>query len=61
LSVLAIDYVNDQCDVVVQSRWPGGPPDAFVRHVAGRFAERAWQLRRDALRPAYPPPLRAVA
>jgi hypothetical protein len=43
--VVAIDYVNDQCDVDVRSRWPGAPPDDVVRHVAGRFAEEAWRLR----------------
>lgn len=45
LPVVAIDYVNDQCDVDVQSRWPGAPPDDAVRHVAERFAEEAWRLR----------------
>jgi len=48
LPVLAIDYVNDQCDVDVQSRWAGAPPDDLVRHVAGRFAEEAWRLRQRA-------------
>jgi hypothetical protein len=46
--VVAIDYVNDQCDVDVQSRWAGGPPDELVRHVAGRFAEEAWRLWQQA-------------
>jgi hypothetical protein len=40
-AVLAIDYVNDQCDVDVQSRWLGAPPDNTVRHLAERFAEAA--------------------
>jgi hypothetical protein len=48
--VLAIDYLNDQCDVDVQSRWPGAPPDDVVRHVAERFAEEAWRLRQRAAR-----------
>jgi hypothetical protein len=48
--VVAIDYVNDQCDVDVQSRWPGAPPDDVVRHVADRFAEEAWRLRQRAAR-----------
>ena len=43
--VMAIDYVNDQCDVDVRSRWAGAPPDEVVRHVAGRFAEEAARLR----------------
>ncbi len=50
--VVAIDYLNDQCDVDVQSRWPGAPPDDVVRHVARRFAREAWRLRQAALRPA---------
>lgn len=41
--VVAIDYVNDQCDMDVQSRWLGAPPDAVVRHVAERFARLAWE------------------
>jgi hypothetical protein len=49
--ILAIDPVNDQCDVDVQSRWPGAPPDDVVRRIAERFAERAWQLRQQTLRP----------
>ena len=48
LSLVAIDYVNDQCDVDVQSRWLGGPPDSFVRHVAERFAETA-RARKNCL------------
>jgi hypothetical protein len=43
--VVAVDYVNDQCDVDVQSRWPGGTPDVVVQHVAARFAEAAWLCR----------------
>lgn len=39
----AIDYVNDQCDLRVQSQDPSAPPDAVVRHLAGRFAELAWR------------------
>jgi hypothetical protein len=50
-SVLAIDPVNDQCDVDVQSRWAGAPPDEAVRRIAMRFAEKAWHLRQRALRP----------
>jgi hypothetical protein len=42
---VAIDYINDQCDVDVQSRWPGAPPDAIVRQVAERFADAAWSYR----------------
>jgi hypothetical protein len=50
--VVAIDYLHDQCDVDVQSRWPGAPPDEVVCHVARRFAREAWRLRQAALRPA---------
>src|SRR5262249_20761621 len=48
--LVAIDYVIDQCDVDVQSRWPGAPPDAVVRHVAERFAEEAAAGRRERVR-----------
>jgi hypothetical protein len=41
LPVVAIDYVNDQCDVDVQSRWLGAPPDGVVRYLAERFADAA--------------------
>ncbi len=58
--LLAIDYLNDQCDVDVQSRWPGAPPDRYVQHVAERFAEEAWRLRQSKLRPAAPVYLRAA-
>ena len=51
-AVLAVDPVNDQCDVDVRSRWPGAPPDAVVRHVAGRFAEAAWLCKQTMRRRA---------
>jgi hypothetical protein len=47
--VVAIDYLNDQCDVDVQSRWPGAPPDDVVRHVARRFAREAARRRTGAV------------
>jgi hypothetical protein len=59
--VVAIDPVNDQCDVDVQSRWPGAAPDETVRRIAARFAERAWQLRQRTLRPASRHSYRAAA
>jgi hypothetical protein len=59
--VLAIDGVSDRCDLAVQGRWPGGLPDAFVRRVAGRFAEEAWRLRRLSLRPECLAPCPAAA
>ena len=43
--VLAIDYLNDQCDVDVQSRWAGAPPDDVVRGYACRFARTAWEIK----------------
>src|SRR5262249_21281983 len=46
--VVAIDYINDQCDLDVQSRWPGAPPDDVVRDVAWRFAAAAWQRRQQS-------------
>jgi hypothetical protein len=58
--VLAVDPVNDQCDVDVQSRWPGAVPDEVVRHVARRFAERAWRLRQRTIRPQTAPPYRVA-
>jgi hypothetical protein len=39
--LVLIDYINDQCDVDVQSRWPGAPPDEFVAQIANRFADAA--------------------
>ena len=43
--VLAIDYLNDQCDVDVQSRWAGAAPDEVVRAYANRFAHTAWEIK----------------
>jgi hypothetical protein len=43
--VVAIDYLNDQCDVDVQSRWLGAPPEGLVRQVAELFVAAAWQCR----------------
>jgi hypothetical protein len=60
-AVLAIDPVNDQCDVDVRSRWPGAPPDAAVRHVAGRFAEAAWLCKQTTPPARRPEPLRQGA
>ncbi len=53
--VLAIDYVNDQCDVIVQSQWPGGLPDLVVRRLAGHFAAEALRVRQATLRPMLMP------
>ncbi|HZU36526.1 MAG TPA: hypothetical protein VFA18_11485, partial [Gemmataceae bacterium] len=59
--VLAIDYVNDQCDVDVQSRWLGAPPDAAVYHLADRFAQAAASEKRRLAVPARPLRLFAAA
>jgi hypothetical protein len=45
--VVAIDYWNDQCDVDVQSRWPGAAPDGVVAYVAERFAAAAAGVRSE--------------
>jgi hypothetical protein len=60
-AVVAIDCVNDPCDGDVQSRWPGGTPDAVVRHVAGRFAEAAWLCRHTSIPARAGEPLRRTA
>jgi hypothetical protein len=59
--VVAIDYLNDQCDVDVQSRWLGAPPDAVVRHLAERFAEAAWRQRQILRLQATHSPARSIA
>jgi hypothetical protein len=51
LPVLAIDYINDQCDVDIESRWAASAPDDVVYHLAHHFADAAWQVRRAGLRP----------
>jgi hypothetical protein len=59
--VVAIDYINDQCDVDVQSRWLGAPPDDVVHHAAERFAEAAWERRQTLPLPATFPFFRRTA
>ena len=34
---VAIDYINDQCDMSVQSETPSGVPDNIVEYVAEKF------------------------
>ncbi len=43
---LAIDYVNDPCDMTVQSLSHCGVPDRLVEHMAERFTEAAWRVAR---------------
>ncbi len=38
---IAIDYVNDQCDMTVKSQKPDGVPDDIVEHIAKRFVRIA--------------------
>jgi hypothetical protein len=52
--LVAVDYLNDQCDLDVRSRTPGAPPDDFVQGLAWRLAELAWALRQHS----YSAPLR---
>ena len=60
--VLAIDYLNDQCDVDVQGRWAGAAPDDAVRGCARRFARTAWEVKQaKAGRPEGVVPLRMAA
>ena len=43
---LAIDYVNDPCDMTVQSHSHCGVPDAVVRHIAERLVDTAWRIKK---------------
>jgi oligoendopeptidase F len=40
---LAVDYVNDQIDLRLQSQAPDGVPDAIVQDICRRLAELVWQ------------------
>ena len=42
-----IDYVNDQCDMTMQSHSHCGLPDDIVQHIAQRFVDAAWRIRKD--------------
>ena len=41
----AIDYVNDPCDVTVQTHSHCGVPDRVVQHIAERLVEGAWRVK----------------
>lgn len=41
---VAIDYVNDQCAIVQQSKKKDGVPDDLIVHLASRIVEKAWQF-----------------
>jgi hypothetical protein len=43
---LAIDYVNDPCDMTVQSQSHAGVPDAVVCHIAERIVDAAWRIKK---------------
>jgi hypothetical protein len=47
---VAIDYMNDQCDVSSQSHRPAGVPDELLLLLARRIAEKAWQWVRGSVR-----------
>lgn len=59
--VVAIDYVNDQCDVDVQSRWLGAPPDGVVYYLAEQFAAAALKQREATAAPDTAARLRLAA
>lgn len=39
---VAIDYMNDQCAIVPQSKKQDGVPDDLIVHMAARIVEKAW-------------------
>jgi hypothetical protein len=45
-TLVAVDYVNEVCDMRLQSVHTDGVPDAVVTAVARQLARRAWQLSR---------------
>lgn len=38
---VAVDYLNDECDLRPKSHWPVGLPDELVRRVAQLLAQKA--------------------
>jgi len=38
---VAVDYLNDECDMHPKSYWPSGVPDELVRHVALLMVHKA--------------------
>jgi hypothetical protein len=43
---VAIDYVNDPCDMTVQSASHAGVPDAVVGRIAERLVDGAWRIKK---------------
>ncbi|MHC4219057.1 MAG: ATP-grasp domain-containing protein [Planctomycetota bacterium] len=43
---LAIDYVNDPCDMTAQSHSHCGVPDDVVAHIAQRLVDAAWRMKK---------------
>ena len=43
---VAIDYVNDPCDLTLQSDSHCGVPDRVVDHIAERLVEGAWRAKK---------------
>ncbi len=41
---VVVDYVNDQCDMRLQSRYPDGVPDEVVEEVAFEIAQHAHRM-----------------
>jgi hypothetical protein len=50
---VAIDYVNDQCDMTVKSQKPDGVPDDIVDHIAKRFVRIAQMILDGQQIPSY--------
>ncbi|MBN1899349.1 MAG: hypothetical protein JW827_11275 [Spirochaetes bacterium] len=44
---VVVDYVNDQCDVDVQSNVSYAPPAEVVEHIAQRMVECAWKIQNN--------------
>lgn len=42
---LAIDYINDPCDMTLQTHTHCGVPDRVVAHITERLADGAWRVK----------------
>ncbi len=43
---VAVDYLNDECDLHAKSYWPSGPPDELVRRAAWLMVQKAISIIR---------------